>query len=110
MRKSSARTVVPRQLSIADLGERARHWVDVVSDETTKHPLRTAGIAAGAGFVLGGGLFTPLTARTLRSAIHLALRLAILPALTRGLALMGSRLMDDFEGYGSTTTAEGEKS
>jgi hypothetical protein len=107
MRKAGGRHVIKAE---GDLGAQARYWLRTLNRETVEHPLRTVGIVAGAGFVLGGGLFTPLTFRTLRSGIHLALRLGVLPALTRGLALMGARLIEDLEGYGSTTIAEGEKS
>jgi hypothetical protein len=42
-----------------------------------RHPYQTMLIAAGIGYVLGGGLLTPLTARLLRTGI----RVAALPLL-----------------------------
>lgn len=108
MRKNGGHKVIKAESG--DLGARVRHWLRTLNQEAVEHPFRTVGIAAGAGFVLGGGLFTPLSFRTLRSGIHLALRLAVLPALTRGLTLAGTRLIEDLEGYGSATNTEGEKS
>jgi hypothetical protein len=80
---------------VADFANRARELLVRVKEETVAHPFRTAGWAAGAGFVLGGGIFTPLTGRTLRTGLQLALRLAILPALTRGMAQIGARLLEN---------------
>jgi len=40
-----------------------------------RHPLGMVAVAAGVGYVLGGGLFSPLTGRMLR----LGLRLALIP-------------------------------
>ncbi len=114
MRKTAAqRLSESRQEGSAGAGEllsRARELVAVVAQEAEAHPFRTAGFAASAGFVLGGGLFTPLTGKTLRAGIHLALRFAVLPSLTKGLAMMGARLLEDSQGYGTETTGQGEKS
>ena len=88
------------------LVDRARFVVTKVNEETRAHPFRTMGWAASAGFVLAGGLFTPLTGKSLRAALHLALRLAVLPALTRSLAQLGANFIDDSNGYGTTTEAE----
>jgi len=41
-----------------------RGRVDVIGS-VRAHPLRTLAWAAGAGYILGGGLFTPLTRRLL---------------------------------------------
>lgn len=38
-----------------------------------EHPYRTLAIAAGVGYVLGGGLFTPLTATLVRVGARAAL-------------------------------------
>jgi hypothetical protein len=86
--------------------DRARELLTRVQEETRVHPFRTMGWAASAGFVLGGGLFTPLTARTLRAGLHVALRLAVFPALTRGLAQMAGGIFDDASGYKNNKQAE----
>ncbi|HEY0840418.1 MAG TPA: hypothetical protein VGD74_09560 [Vulgatibacter sp.] len=38
--------------------------------ELREHPYRTLAIAAGVGYVVGGGLFTPLTASLLRIGVR----------------------------------------
>jgi hypothetical protein len=79
--------------------DRARDLLGRVQEEAQEHPFRTVGWAAGAGFVLGGGLFTPLTARTVRAGVQVALRLAVIPALTRGLAQMAGDFLENASGY-----------
>ena len=110
MRKNAQSVAAERELVSdapeGDLSERARELYQRVREETRAHPFRTVGWAASAGFVLGGGLFTPLTGRTLRAGLHVALRLAVLPALTRGLGQLASRYLDDTTGYRSTNEAE----
>ena len=59
---------------------------DAVQAEVEANPIRSVLIAAGAGYVLGGGLAAPITRRLLR----LALRAMILPALEEP----GARLWD----------------
>jgi len=49
--------------------------------QVEQHPFRTLGIALGAGYVLGGGLFTKLTGRLLFGGIRMGMRLAALPVL-----------------------------
>jgi len=38
--------------------------------ELREHPYRTLAIAAGVGYVVGGGLFTPITAGLLRVGVR----------------------------------------
>jgi hypothetical protein len=56
--------------AVSDFGQ----WLDV-RGRMERSPYSTLAAAAGIGYVLGGGLFTPLTARVFR----LASRLAALP-------------------------------
>ena len=51
-----------------------------------RHPYGTVAAALGIGYVLGGGLFTPLTAGFVRLGIRLGLRLAVLPLLKQEVA------------------------
>jgi hypothetical protein len=111
MRKNAQRVSDDQELlgrdAVADLGDRTREIVARVKEEAEEHPLRTVALAAGAGFVLGGGLFTPLTARTMRAGLQIALRMAVLPALTRGLAEMASSALDTSSGrYRANNEAE----
>jgi len=46
-----------------------------------RHPYQSLLIAAGVGYVLGGGLFTPLTMRVLRTGM----RIGALPIVQREL-------------------------
>jgi hypothetical protein len=50
-----------------------------VSDQIRTHPLRTVAIAAGVGYLLGGGLFSPLTRRLVRIGV----RALVVPLVTR---------------------------
>lgn len=44
-----------------------------INRRVTERPLTTVAIAAGVGFVLGGGLFRPIFSRALRVGVKLAL-------------------------------------
>jgi hypothetical protein len=46
-----------------------------------RHPYGTVAAALGIGYVIGGGLFTPLTGRLVGLAVRLGLRLAVLPVI-----------------------------
>jgi hypothetical protein len=50
-----------------EVGEELRERVDL-SRAIQAHPFRAVFIATGVGYVLGGGLFTPLTGQLLRVA------------------------------------------
>ena len=43
-----------------------------VADRMRRHPYQTMLLAAGVGYVLGGGLFTALTARMVRTGLRVA--------------------------------------
>lgn len=68
---------------VGQISANARHVVDdsrslltdglaTVTERMTSHPYQTMLIAAGVGYVLGGGLFTALTARMVRGGIRVA--------------------------------------
>jgi hypothetical protein len=46
-----------------------------------RHPIGTVAAALGIGYVLGGGLFSRLTARLLGLGVRVGLRLAVVPVL-----------------------------
>jgi hypothetical protein len=58
-----------------DLGEAARELYERfdLRREVDEHPYRTVLVAAGVGYVLGGGLFSPLTRHLLRLGFRVAL-------------------------------------
>lgn len=58
--------------SLSEIGETLRERVE-------ENPYRSVAIALGAGYVLGGGLFTGLTARLLFGGVRIGTRLAALP-------------------------------
>ena len=59
--------------------------------QTREHPGRSVAMAVGVGYVLGGGLFSRLTARIVGTAIRLGLRTAVLPFVTEGLLVLGHK-------------------
>jgi hypothetical protein len=62
--------------SLTDL----RDAVDV-KGRTSRNPYGTLAAALGVGYVLGGGLFTPLTGRIVGAGLRIGIRLAVLPLL-----------------------------
>lgn len=67
------------------LGDVERMALDAkarVEAQVARRPYATLAAALGAGYVLGGGLFTPLTARVVRAGA----RLLVLPLLQQELA------------------------
>jgi hypothetical protein len=52
-----------------------------IDGRVQRNPYGTVAAALGIGFVLGGGIFTPLTARILGLGLRLGVRLALLPLL-----------------------------
>jgi hypothetical protein len=79
-RRSSKRTDSARLMSAVDEARRSvESLADDLRERVEEHPLRTLGLALGAGYVLGGGLFTALTGRLLFGGLRIGLRLAALP-------------------------------
>ena len=64
-----------------------------------RHPYGTVAAAVGIGYVLGGGLFSPLTASIVRLGVRIGLKLAVLPLLKQEMAELVETLEDD-EGKG----------
>jgi hypothetical protein len=65
----------------SELRDLASRFLDEIKREAQDNPLRTVAIAAGAGFALGGGLFSSLTSRVLGMGLRVALSAAALPAV-----------------------------
>lgn len=76
----------------SDLVELVRDIVDI-EGRVERHPYGMVAGAAGAGFILGGGLFTRLTERLAGTAMRLAL-MAALPRLEKELARYVGRTAD----------------
>jgi hypothetical protein len=56
-----------------------------------EHPGVALATAVGAGYVLGGGLFTSLTSRLLRLAFRVGVQFVVLPVLEQELATLVSK-------------------
>jgi len=64
---------------------------DTLLRQTREHPVRSVAMAVGVGYVLGGGLFSRLTARIVGTGIRFGLRTALLPFVTEGLLVLGQK-------------------
>ena len=66
-------------------------WAAKLVRQTREHPGRSVAMAVGVGYVLGGGLFSRLTARIVGTGIRIGLRSALLPFVTEGLLVLGQK-------------------
>jgi hypothetical protein len=71
---------------------RVTTWRQTLIREAQERPGRTAAIAVGAGYLLGGGLFSALTARLVGTGVRVAMRLALIPLVTQTVASLGGGL------------------
>lgn len=71
----------------SEIGEAAMELYERldIGRQLQEHPYRTLAVAAGIGYVLGGGLFTPLTG----ALVRVGARAALLPLLQSTLAGRG---------------------
>ncbi|MEP6651781.1 MAG: hypothetical protein ABJA82_00390 [Myxococcales bacterium] len=72
-----------------DVRNRVTTWRKKLIREAQERPGRTAAIAVGAGYLLGGGLFSALTARLVGTGVRVAMRLALIPLVTQTVASLG---------------------
>jgi hypothetical protein len=93
--------------SVADLGTALD-----IKGRVERHPYGTVAAAVGIGYVLGGGLFTPLTSRIVRFGIRLGMRLAVLPLLKQEVAELVESMDEEgkSKGPGKRTRTRGEES
>lgn len=68
-----------RPASLGELGATIDGWRAGLHQQMAEHPARTVAAAVGAGYLLGGGLFSRLTGRLLGTGVRLALRLVAVP-------------------------------
>lgn len=91
--------------------EKAREAWDYAEHETRERPWRAVAVAAGAGYVLGGGLLSPLTARLLGLGLRVGLRASMVPLLSAGITQWASSLLerqeDDVVGDDDSNGASG---
>jgi hypothetical protein len=69
-----------------------------IQGRVDRNPYGTIAAAIGIGYVLGGGLFTPLTGRIVRMGLAVGMRLAVLPMLKREVAELMETIEDEDEG------------
>lgn len=85
----------PRLLAAVEEAKRSfETTVDDVRDRVQEQPVKTLAIALGAGYVVGGGLFTPLTGRIFYTGLRIALRLAALPLVREELMALVEAISD----------------
>lgn len=77
----------------SEVRKRIAVWRDNLSRQANEHPGRTVAIALGAGYLLGGGLFSRLTARILGTGLRIGLRVALVPVVTQGIVALGEGLL-----------------
>ena len=71
--------------------KRPESLADKLVRQTREHPGRSVAMAVGVGYVLGGGLFSRLTARIVGAGIRIGLRTALLPFVTESLVALGQK-------------------
>jgi hypothetical protein len=80
---------------IAGHASRTRKQLESLADkvvrQTREHPGRSIAMAVGVGYVLGGGLFSRLTARILGAGVRIGLRTALLPFVAESLVALGQK-------------------
>lgn len=94
-RRGGALTVGQRASRAGDAAQdawsRTRDTANEIKDRldidrrVTEHPYGMIAAAVGVGYVLGGGFFTPLTARILGFGLRLGVRIAAIPLLEQEL-------------------------
>jgi hypothetical protein len=80
-KRNGRREVEPaRLLSAVDEARRSvSSFADDLRTRVEEEPVKTLALAVGAGYILGGGLFSALTGRLLYGGLRIGLRLAALP-------------------------------
>jgi hypothetical protein len=81
-----------------------------VKGRVDRHPYGTVAAAIGIGYVLGGGLFTPLTGRIVRLGVRIGLRLAVLPLLKQEMSDIVESLEEEEDGKSGSEAGKGQAS
>jgi hypothetical protein len=91
---------VSRVLRATGLGKRLEILQGRLSREAKERPGRIVAIAVGAGYLLGGGLFSRFTARLMGAGLRVGLRLAVVPVVTQSLIDLGAGMFSGAQGTG----------
>jgi ElaB/YqjD/DUF883 family membrane-anchored ribosome-binding protein len=78
-----------------------------IDERVGRHPYGSVAAALGIGYVLGGGLFTPLTSRIVALGLRIGVRLAILPMLKDEISVLADALTGEAENEGKTKGRRG---
>ena len=91
----------PRLLTAVDEARRSlESLADDLRERVEEQPLKTLALALGAGYIVGGGLFSALTARLLYGGLRSGLRVAALPLVREELVGLIDSISD--RGRGET--------
>jgi len=95
-RRNGRRSTEPARLLSAVEEARASLGtaIDDVRERVQERPVKTLALAVGAGYIVGGGLFTPLTGRIFYTGLRIALRLAALPLVREELMALVESFSD----------------
>ena len=63
-----------------------------IEERVNRNPYGAVAAALGIGYVLGGGIFTPLTSRIVALGLRLGIRLAVLPMLKDEISVLADAL------------------
>jgi len=78
--------------------EEAKRSLETAADDLRERvqtqPVKTLALAVGAGYIVGGGLFTALTGRIFYAGVRIALRLAALPLVREELMALVESISD----------------
>jgi hypothetical protein len=90
--RPAARATSTRRRS-PEVRDQITTWRDALARQIKEHPVRSVAFALGAGYVLGGGLFSQLTARIASAAVRIGLRLAVVPFMTQSIVAVGETIL-----------------
>jgi ElaB/YqjD/DUF883 family membrane-anchored ribosome-binding protein len=95
-RRAPARSEAAPRLSAAvgDARQSIESMIGDWRDLVDEHPWRALGLALGAGYIAGGGLFTPLTGRLLYTGLKMGFKVAALPLLREELSSLFDTVTD----------------
>jgi len=78
--RNGRRTEPARLLSAVDEARRSvESFAEDLRTRVQEEPVKTLAMALGAGYIVGGGLFSALTGRLLYGGLRIGLRVAALP-------------------------------
>jgi hypothetical protein len=84
-----------------------------IDGRVRRNPYGMMAAALGAGYVLGGGFFSPLTARIFRIGLRLGIRMAAIPFLENEIRGFAEAVVAGAEGddeEGASSAGEGKRS